>query len=198
MRLARAHGVRVITEMSLAPGRYQLRSAGGPTKGAAGSVTYDLDIPELREGTARHERHRPDLVNGEGQASRSGPPVPSRSTPSCRPRSPPRASSRPDETVTLYAEVYENAQTSRRTRSTSRLSCGRPIGRVVSHVRLNSARSMPTRRHPRLRRADQASERRPGFLFTSGGSSCRAARRTRSRGRFRSAFASSPGCASHS
>ena len=45
--VTRKRGVRVVTEMSLPPGRYQLRVAGGPTVGTAGSVTYDLDIPSF-------------------------------------------------------------------------------------------------------------------------------------------------------
>jgi hypothetical protein len=42
---ATGRGVRVLTEMQLPPGRYQLRAAGGaPTR--AGSVMYDLDVPD--------------------------------------------------------------------------------------------------------------------------------------------------------
>jgi VWFA-related protein len=42
---ATAGGVRVLTEMQLPPGRYQLRAAGG-TPARAGSVMYDLDVPD--------------------------------------------------------------------------------------------------------------------------------------------------------
>ena len=45
--LTKARGIRVLTEMALAPGRYQLRAAGGPMVGKAGSVTYDLEIPNF-------------------------------------------------------------------------------------------------------------------------------------------------------
>jgi hypothetical protein len=43
-----AVGLRVITWMDLAPGRYQIRVAGrGVNSGAAGSVFSDLDVPEF-------------------------------------------------------------------------------------------------------------------------------------------------------
>jgi VWFA-related protein len=43
-----AVGMRVISWMDLAPGRYQIRVAGrGVNSGAAGSVFYDLDVPEF-------------------------------------------------------------------------------------------------------------------------------------------------------
>jgi hypothetical protein len=107
--------------MSLAPGRYQLRVAGGPTMGAAGSVTYDLDIPNYAK-----ERLAMSGVALTSSTAKDGvtiwPARPDRSTPSCRPRSPPRASSRLEETITLYTEVYENGNV-HRTRSTSRSMC---------------------------------------------------------------------------
>jgi hypothetical protein len=43
-----AVGLRVLSWMDLAPGRYQIRVAGrGVNSGAAGSVFYDLDVPEF-------------------------------------------------------------------------------------------------------------------------------------------------------
>src|SRR5207249_6666011 len=43
-----AVGLRVISWMNLAPGRYQIRVAGrGVNSGAAGSVFYDLDVPKF-------------------------------------------------------------------------------------------------------------------------------------------------------
>jgi hypothetical protein len=43
---ATARGVRVLTEMQLPPGRYQLRAAGG-APARAGSVMYDLVVPDF-------------------------------------------------------------------------------------------------------------------------------------------------------
>jgi VWFA-related protein len=40
-------GFRVLTQVTLPPGHYQLRVAAGNKKGKAGSVLYDLDIPEF-------------------------------------------------------------------------------------------------------------------------------------------------------
>ena len=44
---AKANGLRVLSQMELAPGRYQLRSAVGNSGGKAGSVLYDLEIPDF-------------------------------------------------------------------------------------------------------------------------------------------------------
>jgi hypothetical protein len=44
---AQASGVRVLTDISLPPGRYQLRVAGGNVAGRAGSVMYDLEVPDF-------------------------------------------------------------------------------------------------------------------------------------------------------
>ena len=45
-------GVRVVSEFVLPPGRYQLRVASAGSTGSAkpGSVVYDLDIPDFRDG----------------------------------------------------------------------------------------------------------------------------------------------------
>jgi len=44
---AKDRGFRVLTQVSLPPGRYQLRLAAGNKSGKAGSVLYDLDVPEF-------------------------------------------------------------------------------------------------------------------------------------------------------
>jgi len=45
-----ANGVRVLSSMTLPPGRYQLRVAAGNVMGRAGSVMYDLDVPDFTDG----------------------------------------------------------------------------------------------------------------------------------------------------
>jgi len=40
-------GFRVLTQVTLPPGRYQLRLAAGNKNGKAGSVIYDLEVPEF-------------------------------------------------------------------------------------------------------------------------------------------------------
>jgi len=104
--LTKSRGIRVLTEMTLAPGRYQLRAAGGPMVGKAGSVTYDLEIPNF--GT------RDLLLSGVALTSSTADETVT-VWPSARPldgRLPgPFTAAREfgtDETVTLYAEVYEN------------------------------------------------------------------------------------------
>ena len=112
--LTKTHGVRLVTEMSLPPGRYQLRVAGGPTMGGAGSVTYDLDIPNYAKERARHERRRADLVNGERRLTI----WPAAARPLDTKLPAPITASRtfsPEETITLYTEVYENAKRSAHT-----------------------------------------------------------------------------------
>src|SRR5688572_14691353 len=48
---ATAHGVRTQSTLTLSPGRYQLRVAGGNSQaGKIGSVMYDLDVPDFRKG----------------------------------------------------------------------------------------------------------------------------------------------------
>lgn len=48
---ALSHGVRTQSAITLPPGRYQLRVAGGNTQAAKiGSVMYDLDVPDFRQG----------------------------------------------------------------------------------------------------------------------------------------------------
>jgi VWFA-related protein len=105
----KTRGVRVVTEMSLPPGRYQLRVAGGPTVGAAGSVTYDLEIPSytkeplVMSGVALTSSTAADTLTVWPGAAR---PLDAR-LPS------PITVARefwPEETVTLYAEVYENGR----------------------------------------------------------------------------------------
>jgi len=43
----KAHGLRVLSQASLPPGRYQVRVAAGNRSGRAGSVVYDLEVPDF-------------------------------------------------------------------------------------------------------------------------------------------------------
>jgi VWFA-related protein len=107
--VTRTRGVRVLTEMSLPPGRYQLRVAGGPTVGAAGSVTYDLEIPSFTK--------EPLVMSGVALTSSTAAETVTVWPGTARPletRLPsPISVARefwPEETITLYAEVYENGR----------------------------------------------------------------------------------------
>lgn len=107
--ISKTRGVRVVTEMSLPPGRYQLRVAGGPTVGAAGSVTYDLEIPSFTKD--------PLVMSGVALTSSTAAETLTVWPGAARPldtRLPaPISVARefwPEEIVTLYAEVYENGR----------------------------------------------------------------------------------------
>jgi VWFA-related protein len=47
--LARDQGIRVLSQLRLPPGRYQLRFAAGNPSGKAGSVVYDLTVPDFHK-----------------------------------------------------------------------------------------------------------------------------------------------------
>ena len=44
---AKARGLRVLSQANLPPGRYQIRVAAGSKSGKAGSVVYDLEVPDF-------------------------------------------------------------------------------------------------------------------------------------------------------
>jgi VWFA-related protein len=44
---AKARGLRVLSQTNLPPGRYQMRVAAGNKTGKAGSVVYDLEVPDF-------------------------------------------------------------------------------------------------------------------------------------------------------
>jgi VWFA-related protein len=46
---AKRQGLRVLSEITLPPGRYQLRFAAGNPSGKAGNVVYDLMVPDFRK-----------------------------------------------------------------------------------------------------------------------------------------------------
>jgi hypothetical protein len=104
--VTKPHGVRVLTELPLPPGRYQLRVAGGSQVGRAGSVTYDVQIPDypkepfVLSGVALTSSAARDTftITPSGKPLGIGLPTPITAA----------REFRADETVTLYAEVYEN------------------------------------------------------------------------------------------
>jgi VWFA-related protein len=48
---AKARGFRVLSQTNLPPGRYQIRVAAGNKTGKAGSVVYDLEVPDFDKGS---------------------------------------------------------------------------------------------------------------------------------------------------
>ncbi len=102
-----ANGFRVLSQIDLPPGRYQIRVAAGNAGGKAGSVIYDLDVPDL---------HRAPLVMS-GVAITS---VAATEVSTVVPKNPlrdflpgPATTARefdPDDTLVLFAEFYENVR----------------------------------------------------------------------------------------
>jgi hypothetical protein len=102
---ARERGLRVVTQVDLPPGRYQLRVAAGEEGGRAGSVIYDVEIPDFYKA--------PLAMSGLAVTSAG-----SRLAPTVVPKNPladflpaplitTREFDREDE-LALFAEFYEN------------------------------------------------------------------------------------------
>jgi VWFA-related protein len=103
------HGVRVLSEFELPDGRYQVRVAAG-SDSRAGSVVYDLEVPDFRKG--------PLAMSGISLTSAAAV-----SATTLRPHDPigdalpaPPIASRDfarDDRIVLFAEVYDNRRTGR-------------------------------------------------------------------------------------
>lgn len=105
---ARVNGLQILAELALAPGRYQVRAAVGDRAAKAGSVIYDLDVPDFSKGAL--------VMSGVSLTSTSatraltiaakdplrdflpGPATTARSFDAA-------------ETVSLFVEVYDNLKT---------------------------------------------------------------------------------------
>jgi VWFA-related protein len=107
---ARTQGFRVLSEMLLPPGRYQLRLAAGNPSGKSGSVVYDLTVPDFRK--------EPLMLSGLALTSAS-----SSIAATMAPRNPlGKALPRPPtarrtfdvgDTIGVFGEVYDNASKSK-------------------------------------------------------------------------------------
>ena len=105
----KARGFRVISQMELPPGRYQLRVAAAESGGKAGSVLYDLDVPDFHKlplvmsgiaiTSAAASQTRTARAKDPLRDFLPGPPIAIREFP------------RGDE-LALFAEIYENDQRS--------------------------------------------------------------------------------------
>ena len=125
---AKAAGVRVLSEMQLPPGRYQLRVAGGTTSGRAGSVLYDLDVADFAR--------EPLMMSGVSLSSTAVQPVTvSRDEPLRGLLPGPITAARdfrPGDTISLYTEVYENARNAAAHTVDLRVDLRTDDGRVIS------------------------------------------------------------------
>jgi VWFA-related protein len=104
--LARDQGIRVLSQMRLPPGRYQLRFAAGNPSGHAGSVVYDLTVPDFRKSglmlsglalTSTSTLAAATVAPGDPLAHWLPRPATARRTFAAR------------ETIGVFGEVYDNA-----------------------------------------------------------------------------------------
>jgi VWFA-related protein len=104
----KTHGLRVLSQASLPPGRYQMRVAAGDRSGTAGSVVYDLEVPDFSKA--------PLVMSGVSLTAASA-----GQTATIKPKDPlgdflpgPPTARREfdqEDLVVLFAEFYENART---------------------------------------------------------------------------------------
>jgi VWFA-related protein len=104
---AKERGLRVLSQASLPPGRYQMRVAAGNKSGKAGSVVYDLEVPDFSKP--------PLVMSGVALTAASA-----GQAPTIRPKDPlkdflpgPPTAMREFERgdlVVLFTEFYENAR----------------------------------------------------------------------------------------
>jgi hypothetical protein len=102
---AMQHGFRVLTQVNLPPGKYQLRLAAANKSGKAGSVLYDIEIPDFYKA--------PFAMSGVAITSASAP-----LTPTVRAKNPlgdflpgPPIATREfvaGDTMMFFTEFYEN------------------------------------------------------------------------------------------
>lgn len=102
---AKSRGFRLVNQLSLPPGRYQLRIAASTRGGRTGSVLYDLEIPDFTK-----EKFVMSGVTLTSRAAAEAPTVKAKDPLADYLPGPPttmREFAR-DDTIALFAEFYEN------------------------------------------------------------------------------------------
>lgn len=99
------NGLRILSEIQLEPGQYQLHVAAGARGGRIGKVLYDLTVPDFTKGLL--------AMSGVSLMSEAGADVPTLESKTVRRTllpGPPSASREftRDDMIAMYAEVYEN------------------------------------------------------------------------------------------
>jgi VWFA-related protein len=128
---ARARGFRLVNQVSLPPGRYQLRVAASTRGGKTGSVLYDLEVPDFAK-----EKF---VMSGVTLTSRAA-----AEAPTVKPKDPladylpgPPTTMREftrDDTIALFAEFYENNPGAAAHRLEFKAELRAEGGRVVRNV----------------------------------------------------------------
>jgi len=125
------NGLRVVTQMDLPPGRYQLRVAAGNAN-RAGSVLYDLEVPDFSKGaialsgvalTSMQAANDMGTVRPKNPLGDylPGPPIATRDF-------------REGDTLTIFAEVYENARSAQVHQVAIKTELRTDEGRVVANT----------------------------------------------------------------
>jgi VWFA-related protein len=128
---AQARGLRVLTQANLPPGRYQMRIAAGNRTGKAGSVVYDLEVPDFTK--------EPLVMSGIALTAASA-----GQAPTVKPKDPlgdflpgpPTAAREFDrgDLLVLFAEFYENVRNAPTHQLDFRAELRAEGGRVVQAV----------------------------------------------------------------
>lgn len=106
----KARRFRVLSQMDLPPGRYQLRVAAGNAAGKAGSVFYDLAVPDFTKGAISMS----GVALTSGRAGDAPTIAPQNALAGVMPG--PATAERefaPGDTIALFAEFYERATKTR-------------------------------------------------------------------------------------
>lgn len=127
----KTHGLRVLSQALLPPGRYQIRVAAGDTSGTAGSVVYDLEVPDFSNA--------PLVMSGVSLTSASAGQTPTDKTKDPLGDflpGPPTAKREFDKAdlVVLFAEFYENAPTAKPHMLDFKAELREQGGRVVQQI----------------------------------------------------------------
>ena len=130
-------GIRVVTGLTLPPGRYQLRVAGGNvTKPGAGSVMYDLEVPDFSKAPLALSPLTLTSLNTQRVLT-----VSSKTVRFTVPHTPTATREfAAGDTLSIYSEIYDN-----RTRESHQLHLaaelrdanGHLAGRAVTDTRTN-------------------------------------------------------------
>jgi len=128
---AKARGLRVLSQANLPPGRYQIRVAAGSKSGKAGSVVYDLEVPDFSKESF--------TMSGVSLTAASA-----GQSPTIKPKDPlgdflpgPPTATREFEKgdlLVLFAEFYENARGSAAHMLDFKAELRAEGGRVVQQV----------------------------------------------------------------
>src|SRR4051812_31542544 len=146
------HGMRVLGQTELRPGRYQLHVAVGTAGGKAGSTVYDLEVPDYAKApltmsglvlSSLAASQMPTLtLENRVRAFLPGPPMATRSFSQT-------------EQLTVFGEVYDNARTG-------------PAHEVTITTTLSSATGARLRTTTDTRSSLETDPRSGGYTFVAG------------------------------